>query len=39
MIRQMDFRSSSGRCAQSRRLAEAHPQVLIIAHRANTTSS
>ena len=28
----MDFRSSSGRCAHSRRLAEAHPQVLIIAH-------
>lgn len=27
----MDFRSSSGRCAQSRRFAEAHPQVLIIA--------
>jgi len=27
----MDFRSSPGRCAQPRRLAEAHPQVLIIA--------
>src|SRR5262245_39718824 len=26
-----DFRSSSGRCAPSRCLAEAHPQVLIIA--------
>lgn len=31
LIRHLDFRSSSGRCAQSRRLAEAHPQVLIIA--------
>ena len=27
----MDFRSSSGRCAPSRHLAEDHPQVLIIA--------
>jgi hypothetical protein len=26
-----DFRSSSGRCAHSRRLTEAHPHVLIIA--------
>ena len=27
----LDFRSSSGRCASSRHLAEGHPQVLIIA--------
>jgi len=27
----MGFGSSSGRCAHSRHLAEAHPQVLIIA--------
>ena len=27
----MGFGSSSGRCARSRHLAEAHPQVLIIA--------
>ncbi len=27
----MGFRSSSGRCAPSRHLAESHPQVLIIA--------
>ncbi len=29
----MGFRSSSGRCAPSRHLAESHPQVLIIARR------
>ncbi len=31
----LDFRSSSGRCAPSRHLAEGHPQVLIIAPRKN----
>src|SRR5215217_9321332 len=37
----MDFRSSSGRYARSRHLAESHPQVLIIAlvyHRAEAAT-
>src|SRR5215217_4561561 len=35
----MDFRSSSGRYARSRHLAESHPQVLIIAPGTATTTT
>src|SRR5215211_7682588 len=35
----MDFRSSSGRYARSRHLAESHPQVLIIAPQAWSSTS